>query len=182
MTSSNTPVKINQMLSVNRCQLPENALLNKYAKSGDYTDCYTTEISGNVSHGRYVSAFYTTCLFKLERFILKWAVSKPSSDTQALQLAEGKTHSFAAWSVEDSCESQLLLSDFTGRTRSWLMVVSVDSGENKTRLYFGSAVIRQQNLESAGTSSGFSLLIQLHKIYSILLLYSARLRLKRRSF
>ncbi len=159
-------------------QLPDNALLNKYAQLGAYTDCYVTEVSGNVSHARYVSAFYTTCLFKLERFILKWAVSKPSSDSQAVLLANGETDSFAAWSVEDRCENQLLLCDFTGRTRSWLMVAPVDGEENnKTRLYFGSAVIRQQGSGNARDSSGFSLLVGFHKIYSILLLYSARFRL-----
>ena len=164
------------MLSVKPCQLPEIALLNKYVQLGAYTDCYTTEVSMNVSHTQYVGAFYTTCLFKLERFILKWAVSKPSTDKQAVQLAIGEAEKFAAWSVEGRSEDQLLLCDFVGRTRSWLMVAPVDNDENSSRLYFGSAVIRQGDDKD---TAGFSLLIGFHKLYSILLLYSAKMRLKR---
>ena len=54
-----------------------------------YTDCYTADISGPVSHAQYVTAFYTTAVFKLERLILKWAVSRPSTDAQAEQMAAG---------------------------------------------------------------------------------------------
>ena len=167
---------------VKPCQLPENALLNKYVELGAYTDCFITDVFGNVSHTQYVKAFYTTRLFKLERLILKWAVSKPSSDDQAIQLAKGEADSFAAWSVEGRCENQLMLCDFSGRTRSWLMVESFDSGENKkTRLYFGSAVTRRPGSGNGRGSFGFSVLVRFHKIYSVLLLYAARSSLKNMS-
>jgi len=110
------------MLSIERCPLPHNALLKKYDRPGVYADCYRTDVIGAVTHKEYVGSFYTTSLFKLERTILRWAVSKPSSDIQAIQLADGSTDTFAAWHVEDRCENQLLLCDFRGRTRSWLMV------------------------------------------------------------
>ena len=170
-----------QMFSIERCPLPDNALLNKYDCPGVYTDCYRTDVIGAVTHREYVGSFYTTLLFKLERTILKWAVSKSSSDIQAIQLADGTTDTFAAWHVEDRCENQLLLSDFKGRTRSWLMVAPVEiGGIGKTRLFFGSAVTPIRNGVSGKTSLGivYSMLLGFHKCYSVLLLYSAKSRLK----
>ena len=76
------------MTLIKPCQLPDDALLSAYIPKGAYTDCYKTEISKPVTHAQYVSAFYTTFVFKLERLILKWALSKPSSDAQAIQLAD----------------------------------------------------------------------------------------------
>ena len=170
------------MFSIEPSPLPDNALLRKYVHSGAYTDCYRAEVPGTVTHAQYVNAFYTTMIFKLERVILKWAVSKPSSDAQVKQLAEGGKDIFAAWHVEDRCENQLLLSDFQGRTRSWLMVLPVGSEDNrKTRLYFGSAVIPVKNAKTGRTSlgTGYQALLGFHKIYSEILLYSARSRLKK---
>ena len=169
------------MFSIESCQLPEGALLNSYSNSGAYTDCYRTEIPGSVTHVQYVHAFYTTFLFKLERMILDWLVSKPSADHEVEQLAEGSTNLFAAWQVESRVENQLLLSDFRGRTRSWLMVAPVDLGRDRgTYLYFGSAVTAVQNPATGRMTLGwgFRALLGFHKIYSRLLLYSARLRLK----
>ena len=82
------------MFSIERCPLPDNALLNKYDYPGVYTDCYRTDVIGAVTLEEYVDTFYTTLLFKLERIILKWAASKPSSDIQAIQLADGNTDTF----------------------------------------------------------------------------------------
>lgn len=172
------------MFSIESCQLPEGALLNSYSNKGAYTDCYRTEVPGSVTHGQYVRAFYTTFLFKLERIILGWFVSRPSTDHEVEQLAEGSTDQFAAWQVESRVENQLLLSDFHGRTRSWLMVVPVGPGNDKgTYLYFGSAVTTVQNPATGSMTlgMGFRALLGFHKIYSRLLLYSARLRLKARS-
>ena len=76
--------------------LPGNALLQKYARSGAYTDCFHTDILDNVSLTDYVEAFYTTWLFKLERVILKVLVKKPSTDEQAKQLVAGEIDRFAA--------------------------------------------------------------------------------------
>ena len=77
------------MFSIEKCAVPANAMLAKYSMDGTYTDCYTTEIPGQISFREFVFAFYTTLLFKLERLILKWIVSKPSTDAQARQLADG---------------------------------------------------------------------------------------------
>lgn len=126
------------MFSIQPCSLPGDALLTTYQANGAYTDCYATDMDGSVSHAQFVTAFYTTALFKLERVMLKWAVSKPSTDAQAEQLASGATDAFAAWHVEKRCENQLLMCDFQKRTRSWLMVapLKTDRGPG-TRLFFG---------------------------------------------
>jgi hypothetical protein len=150
------------------CPLPPQALLARYARDGSYVDCYVTEIARTVSHAQYVEAFYTTAVFRLERLILKWAVSRPSSDEEARRLAAGEIGAFAAWRVENRAEDQLLLCDLLGGTRSWLMVAP--AGPARTRLYFGSAVVR--------LSGGYRALLAFHKLYSRVLLGAARSRLR----
>jgi hypothetical protein len=165
---------------IKSCSVPDDALLNNYLGEGTYTDCYVTEIHGAVSQTRFVTAFYTTPVFKLERFILKIAVSKPSTDAQAKQLAAGSIDAFAAWNVEARSDNQLLMSDFHRRTRSWLMVVPV-AGTNGTctRLYFGSAVVPVKHSKTGKLALGFvfQALLGFHKLYSVVLLYAARSRL-----
>ena len=170
------------MSALQPCPLPDAALLNRYRlQQGAYTDCYSTEIPGSVTHADFVEAFYTTWVFKLERTILKWAVAKPSSDAQAALLAQGGLDTFSAWTVEDRREDQLLLCDMHGRTRSWLMAAPAGSGDG-TRLYFGSAVVPAKGPESeADIGSGFRLLLGFHKIYSRVLLKAAAKRLQTRN-
>jgi len=170
------------MFSIESCPLPDNALLITYQQNGAYTDCYCTEISRTVTHSQYVNAFYTTSVFKLERSILKWVVSKPSSEAQVVLLADGETDTFAAWRVEKRCENQLLLCDYQKRTRSWLMIKHVESEKAiTTRLYFGSAVVPIKNIKTGSFSFGlvFHALSWFHKIYSVVLLFSAKARLMR---
>ena len=76
--------------------MPAGALLTRYREGGAYADCYVTEIKRSVTHAEYVEAFYTTAVFKAERLILRWCVSRPSTDDEARQLAAGKRDSFAA--------------------------------------------------------------------------------------
>ena len=169
------------MFSIEKCSLPDNALLVSYVRNDTYTDCYMTDVSGVVSHAEYVVAFYTTLLFKLERLILRWAVSKPSTDAEARSLAEGRLDTFAAWYVEGRSENQILMCDFRDRTRSWLMVSPLlEDGGTRTRLYFGSAIVPDHNPNSGKTSLGwgYGALIGFHKIYSEALLYSAKTHLK----
>lgn len=169
------------MLSIKACSMPDNALLNAYIEGGHYTDCYTTVINGSVSHAEYVFAFYTTSLFKLERIILKYLISKPSSDTEAKQLATGAIYTFAAWTVESRTKDQLLMCDFQGNTRSWFMLEPLHIGDSpKTRLYFGSAIVAHHNPRTGITSIGlgFKALLWVHKLYSRALLYSAQQRLR----
>lgn len=169
------------MFSIKSCRIPDGALLNTYLREGTYTDCYVTDIRGSVSHGQYVTAFYTTRIFKLERLILKVVVKRASTDAEVKQLAAGSIDAFAAWSVEARSEDQLLLADFSGRTRSWLMAVPI-AGDRwaHTRLYFGSAVLPVKNSRTGKVELGFvyRTLLGFHRLYSVVLLYAARLRLE----
>ena len=168
------------MLSVERCDLPENSLLSEYRNNGAYTDCYATDIDRKISQIEYIRAFYTTVPFKVERTILKWAVSKPSTDEEVCLLAEAKVETFAAWDVEARRDDQILLSDYRRRTRSWLMSEPSSSKDgDSTRLYFGSAVvpIRIKETEELRMGKTFSVLLQFHRLYSQVLLSSARSQL-----
>jgi hypothetical protein len=134
-----------------------------------------------VSQAEFVQAFYTTWVFKLERAVLRMAVDRPSTDAQATQLAQGQLRAFAAWTVEDRRDDQLLLCDMHGRTRSWLMTAPMESGGG-TRLYFGSAVVPPERSASApDIGGGYRFLLGFHKLYSRVLLKAAVARLQRRN-
>lgn len=168
------------MSAVQLGELPPEALLNQYKEQGVYTDCYFVDVPRHVSQAEFVEAFYTTALFKVERFILSSLLSKPSTDQQARQLAAGDAQRFAAWTVEGRTTRQLLLCDFMGRTRSWLMSVA-DQGTSpgSTRLYFGSAFLPKVSRATGQTSYGleFHALKGFHRLYSRALLRSVRSRL-----
>ena len=167
------------MIAIQACELPDDALLRSYLDAGAYTDCFVAEVRRPVLHEQYVEAFYTTALFRLERLILSWFVARPSSDVQARELAHGKLDSFAAWSVEARAPNQLLLRDFQGRTRSWLMSAPA-ANQGATRLYFGSAVIPvagRSGEQRLGTT--YRALLGFHKLYSRLLLRAAVARLNK---
>ena len=178
-----TAVADNCVPGIRTCALPPNSLLQGIASSGAYVDCYTTRIDRSVSQAAFVEAFYTSAIFKLERLILGVAVSHPSTDTEARQLARGERNSFAAWSVEQRSPEQLLLRDFAGRTRSWLMVANLSTGPaSLTQLYFGSAVVplRNSGTERSRMGFAFSALLGFHKLYSRALLVAAKSRLARK--
>jgi hypothetical protein len=172
------------MSTIEPCELPTDALLRKYQGRGAYTDCHATEVAWPIGRAEFVEAFYTTGVFKLERLILDWLASRPSTDDEARQLAAGTRDAFAAWTVEEQTAEQLLLRDVSGRTLSWLMVAPVGNGDRvgSTRLYFGSAVIPVVNADTGKTALGFTFrsLLGFHKLYSRVLLRAARSRLVRR--
>lgn len=127
-------------------------------------------------------AFYTTAVFRAERLVLRLLASRPSTDLQAKQLAAGERDEFAAWQVEARGDGQLLLADFRGQTRSWLMVDMMrDGGGERTRLYFGSAVLASHRADGAAAtlSPGYRVLLGFHRLYSRILLGAARRRLLR---
>jgi len=167
--------------AIRPCPLPPAALLKRYVAAGAYVDCFVVEVARPVACAQYVEAFYTTAVFKLERAILRTFVSRPSTDAEARQLARGERTAFAAWTVEARSHDQLLLADVSGRTRSWLMVAP--SGNGKTLLYFGSAVIPARDRTTGRASLGtvFGALLGFHKLYSRVLLYSASSTLDRAS-
>jgi len=145
-------------------ELPAGALLQRYRDQGAYTDCFAIDVPGQVAHAAYVEAFYTTAVFKLERLLLALFVARPSRDAEARELASGQRQQFAAWSVEGRAPGQLLMCDYAGSTRSWLMAVPAGQG---TRLYFGSAVVRSRQ------GGVFRALLGFHKLYSRILLRAA---------
>ena len=163
------------MISIRKIAVPVDTMLDKHSSvTGAYTDCYMTEIPHKVTFPEYVFVFYTTPLFKLERLILKFTVSKPATDLDAKNLANGLTDKFAAWTVEARMENELLMCDYLSRTRSWLMK---KSDGIKTQLYFGSAVVPKTGKRSLDLE--FRALLGFHLIYSVLLLYFAKSNLDR---
>lgn len=162
------------MGAIRKTALPDLALLQRYRVPGCYSDCYTTTVPERVSHSAFVKAFYTSWLFVVERVILKYVAAKPSTNAQADQLANGATEHFAAWQVEDRTDDQLLLTDFRGRTRSWLMTRTEPAGG--TRLYFGSAVTPTNHGKTGEPTLGlgFRALLGFHRLYSRALLSCAR--------
>ncbi len=171
------------MSKIQSRELPDEALSTKYAHSGAFTDCFSIDISRKVSLDEYIEAFYTTSLFKVERTVLSLFARKPSTDEDAKQLSLGNDRRFSAWTVENRLPNQILLCDFTNKTRSWLMV---DYQENMltpvTRLYFGSVVIPKSVSEFGPASFGFLFhtLSGFHYMYSRLLLRSAFVRLEKK--
>ena len=171
------------MFSITACPLPPATSLQRYRDTGAYTDCFSTEIDAEVSLGEFVDAFYTTWLFRLERFVLRVVAKIPSQDIEVSELAAGRISRFAAWRVEDRAARQLLMCDLRGRTRSWFMVEAKTVGAAKrTRLYFGSAVTRVPDPRSGTMSLGFvfTALLGFHRLYSRLLLHAARSRIETR--
>ena len=168
------------MNAAQACELPDDALLRRCLGRGAYADCYVTELARRVSHAEYVEAFYTTAVFKLERLLLSWFVARPSTDAQATALAHGEITSFAAWNVEARELNQIVLCDFYGRTRSWLMSAPNPDG-GSTRLFFGSAVGPRVDRRSGEARMGlaFRVLLGFHKVYSRVLLRAAAARLAR---
>jgi hypothetical protein len=164
-------------VSPRSCAVPDGALLSRYRNGHDFADCYMTTVDGRIAHDAFVAAFYTTWLFKLERWILQWLVRKPSTDGEAVQLACGAANGFAAWTVEARAADQLLMCDFPGNTRSWLMVVPEEA---RTRLYFGSAVVARVDKKTGKRTLGtsFRMLLGFHRLYSRALLSVARRRLE----
>lgn len=162
-------------MSVEQVTLPAQALLQTQTAPHDYRDCFALDIALQADLERYVAAFYTSWLFKLERVLLRLA-GHPSTDTQALELAQGSRSAFAVWTLQARQPDQLLLWDVTGATCSWLMATPHGSG---TRLYFGSGVrAKPGGTQGAGVlPPGYKALMGLHVWYSRALLSCAGRRL-----
>ncbi len=158
--------------------LNKDALLARYATTEDgtalnhYTDCFVTRVSPAIDLTTFVRAFYTTPLFRSERLILR-LLGMRSSDADIDALLAGRQQHFAAWTLEERTDDQLLMCDVNARTRSWFRVAPDESG---TTLYFGSAVIA-----SGETLPGsYRALLPMHRLYSRQLLRAAARRLERR--
>lgn len=168
------------MVAVTARALPGGALIERHLEFGDYTDCFVATVPGHFSQPDYIEAFYASWLFRLERLALTILIWRPSTDRQARDLARGERDSFAAWSVEGRTASQILLCDYQGLTRSWLMSETSGAGEPPiTTLYFGTVVTRPPLRPWINT--GFRFLSRVHGGYARALLRAAAGRLLRRA-
>lgn len=158
------------MFGIRSVPLPPHALLASYTNSGSYTDCYSVRVDRPVSLSEFMEAFYTTRIFKLERWLLASTLRLASTDDEAKLLARGEVEQFSAWQVETRQVEQVVLA--AARTRSWLMVAPFDQC---TTLFFGSAIVPHQN---GGLGWQFTMLLSFHKVYSRVLLRAAAKNLR----
>lgn len=152
--------------------VPDASLLGAYARRGAFTDCYATSVPAAITLPEFIEAFYTTRLFKLERWLLATALNVRSSDEQALELAQSKSEQFSAWKVESRSNHEILLN--AAQTRSWLGVRPQTSTVPTTTLLFGSAVVPKR--PGGKFSPAFHMLVGFHRLYSRLLLAAASKR------
>ncbi len=169
------------MLSIIQCPLADDALLRthlgevhpeRWAGQGD---CFCATVPASVSLSDFVFAFYTSPVFRIERWILAVVAGARSTDAEAQALTTGSGESFAVWRIEARTETQLVMGDRYGRTRSWFRVVPTEDG---TLLQFGSAVAARREGSSGDTQPSvvFRLLLRFHVVYSQLLLWAAKKR------
>lgn len=155
--------------------VPAGSLLGSFAQGGAFADAYAEVVEGRVELPSLIEAFYTTPLFKLERWLLGRLVARPSTDEEARQLAQDQTQRFAAWTVVQRSATEILLD--AGQTRSWLCVEPLaTAGGAETRLYFGSAVVPMRPGGRFGLA--FHALLGFHRAYSRALLRAACRRLQ----
>lgn len=160
---------------ITEAPLPPGALLSRYASGTGYTDCFVVTVPGRIPQAAFVEAFYTTALFRLERLVLAMLLSRPSTDLEARRLAAGETDRFAAWTVEGRDADQILMCDFLGSTRSWLMSAADPAS---TTFWFGTAVVPRKG---GGLGAGFRAMLPFHRLYARALLRAAVRRLSRPS-
>ncbi|WP_284124200.1 hypothetical protein [Parerythrobacter aestuarii] len=161
------------MARVTAQPLPPDSLLAQRVRSGDFADCYTAEVPGHVSIRQYIIAFYSSAAFFPERNLLR-LIGRGAGPADIAALAAAETESFAAWTIEQRTQNQLLMRDFLGKTRSWLMV---EHNAASTRLYFGSWVGAKPG--SGRLSLTAHLAYPFHRLYSRILLAGAVHRLSR---
>jgi hypothetical protein len=148
--------------------VPNNSLRSDYEKRA-FTDCYYTSISVTVTLPQFIEAFYTTRLFKFERWLLDKVLSISSSDRQVSLLAQSNSIELSAWQVESRSSNEILLAAW--QTRSWLCVNPQTGITSSTTLYFGSAVIPTRADGKFGIL--FHMFGGFHRLYSKLLLSAA---------
>jgi len=169
--------------AVEASPLPNRALLARYRDMpGAYTDCYSVGVGHALTAAEFIEAFYTTVLFRCERFVLM-LIGRGSTDADVRALAKGEASAFAAWTVEGRAEAQLLVCDFAKLTRSWLMVGERIDGARGAQLYFGSAVVPRAR-DKAGNprpSAAFRLLQPAHAFYARALLRAAAAKLSKQA-
>jgi hypothetical protein len=170
--------------AVRSYSVPADALLARHCErvAGAYTDCFVTEIAGEVGLAGFVEAFYASPAFKLELFTVGLLFGKAWSDAMARQVALGEGEDFSAWRVEARTADELLMREIiSDRTKSWLRVEpAADGPEPRTRLYFGTAIL-PVGVKANGEPrmSVLFALVPFHRLYARVLLGGARWALMR---
>lgn len=126
-------------MTVSAVPLPSGSQLESYRAAQGYVDCFAAELPRTVSLPQFIEAFYTSRAFRPERWLIGTLLGKRADNGDVARLAAGETERFSAWNVEARRQDQILMCDFQGKTRSWLMVMPIPGG---TRLHFGSAVVK----------------------------------------
>ena len=147
-------------------------MIGAYVRRQAYTDCYAVFVPGVTTLAEFVEAFYTTRLFKLERWLLARALNLPATDEQALRLAQGACDRYSAWRVEQRSNDEILV-EF-GPTRSWLCAKPAAGSAPGTTLLFGSVVVPTR--PDGGFGLAFHALGGFHRLYARLLLAAAARR------
>src|SRR5689334_21268853 len=107
---------------------PQGSLLARLAQARNaFADAYTLHLPRTVSLAQFVEAFYTTRLFKLERWLIA-RTGRPSTDADVHAVAEGEDRRMAAWTVEAREGDELLMHEDSGVTRSWFKVQAGEGG------------------------------------------------------
>ena len=162
-------------MTVRPCGVPREALLDAYVeRPGAYTDCFELLHPVEVDLEAFITAFYTTRLFRLERLVLTIPLRHYPRDSEVAALASGRSETFAIWRVEARRERDILLCDLAGGTRSYFAVAPREGGQ--ARLLFGSAVVPPKDRP---LSRMVQWLTPAHRLYSKGLLAAAQKRLPR---
>ena len=83
------------MFSVLRDAVPVDALLKTYRgglnpeRWDGYGDCFSVSVDRAVNLGEFVFAFYTSRVFRIERWLLRAFIGARSNDQDARGLAQG---------------------------------------------------------------------------------------------
>lgn len=166
-----------QHLVATAVPVPPASLLGRLAaERGAFADAYALSLPRRITLADFVEAFYTTRLFKLERWLIA-RTGRPSSDADVQALAHGHGQRMAAWTVQARTEDELLMHEDSGATRSWFRLEVGEGGGS--RLYFGSAVVPRRRGPGGEPRFGglFHALLGFHRIYSRALLRAAARRL-----
>jgi len=164
------------MAQVADTPVPPTSLLGRLAaERRAFADAYTLRLPRRVTLAEFVEAFYTTRLFKLERWLIA-RTGRPSTDADVRAVAQGEDRRMAVWTVEARAAGELLMHEDSGATRSWFKAEAVEDG---TRLWFGSAVVPQRRGPDGVQRMGwvFHALLGFHRIYSRALLRAAARKL-----
>ena len=167
-------------MGVRKTQPPDGSLLHSFtALPGAHVDCYHADVDRRLDLTAYITTFFDTSVFRLERRILALAGQQYATTEDVNMLANDQCEHFATWQVEQRTDDELLMGVRGQPIKTWLFTRENETGG--AALYFGSAVI-PEDTGTGGTpriSAIIRALTPLHKLYSRILLMLAARALRR---